>query len=62
MANRVDPDQKLRSAASNLGYTVCKGLSVPILRVITILTDDSHETLDLIFSEKKEIRMSSATS
>ena len=42
----ADPDQRLRSAASDLDqhclqrpiwvYTICKGLSVPILRDITI--------------------------
>ena len=36
MANSVDPDQTPRSAASDLGLTVCKGLSFPILRVITV--------------------------
>ena len=46
MANSVDPDQMPLSAASDLGlhsfqrpiwvYTVFKGLSVSILRVITV--------------------------
>ena len=35
MANSVDPDQMLHSAASDLGPH-CKGLSVPILTVIMI--------------------------
>ena len=37
MANSVDPDQTPRFAASVLGLPVCKGLSVPIFRVITVL-------------------------
>ena len=41
MANSVDPDQMLHSAASDLGLIVCKCLcvvcvSVLILRVITV--------------------------
>ena len=36
MANSVDPDQMPRFVASDLGQTVCKGLSVPILRVIMV--------------------------
>ena len=36
MVNSVDPDQTLHSAASDLVYTVCSGLSVPIFRVIMV--------------------------
>ena len=36
MANSVDPDQMPHSAHLIWVYTVCKGLSVPILWVITI--------------------------
>ena len=37
MANSVDHDQIMHSAASDVAVnTVCAGLSVPILRVITI--------------------------
>ena len=45
MANSVDPDQTLRSAASDLtlgsaasdlGLHICKGLSIPILSVIMV--------------------------
>ena len=37
MANSVDPDQMLHSVVSDLGLHVCKGLSVPIFRVIMVL-------------------------
>ena len=36
MAYSVDPDQMLHSESLILVYTVCSGLSVPILRVITV--------------------------
>ena len=36
MANSVDPDQMQNSACLIWVYTVCKGLSVPVLRVITV--------------------------
>ena len=36
MASSVDPDQTPQNAASDLVYTVCSGLTVPILRVITV--------------------------
>ena len=38
MTNSVDPDQTQRTAASDIVYTVWKGLSVPFLRVITVIT------------------------
>ena len=38
MANSVDHDQMLHSAVAHLVYTVCKGLSVPILRVIMVVS------------------------
>ena len=36
MANNVDPDQMLHSVAFHLGLLCLQGLSVPILRVITV--------------------------
>ena len=39
MANSVDPDQMPCSAVSDLGLSVCKGLSVPKLRVIMVNWD-----------------------
>ena len=38
MANSVDPDQTSHSVAADVVFTVCKGLSVPILRVIMWFT------------------------
>ena len=50
MANNVDPDQMLHSAASDLCLHFCKGISVPILRVIMVIflwtctpKDDSNQ-------------------
>ena len=37
MANSVDFDQMLHPAASDLGLHFCLGLSVPILRVVTVV-------------------------
>ena len=37
MANSVDTDQKPRSAASDLGHTVCSGLFVRIRRGSTVI-------------------------
>ena len=43
MANTIDLDQTPRTAVSDLGVTVCKGLSVPILRVINyFITSNKH--------------------
>ena len=36
MANSVDPDQMLHSAASDLGLHCFSGLSVPIFRVMMV--------------------------
>ena len=39
MANSVDTDQIPHCVASDLGlYTICKGLSVPFLRVIMVIS------------------------
>ena len=37
MANSVDPDQMLHSAASDLGLHCLERPTVPILRVITVV-------------------------
>ena len=37
MANSLDPDQMPHSTASDLDLHRCKGLSVPLLRVIMVL-------------------------
>ena len=47
MANNIDPDQKLLSAASNWICTVCSGVSVPILRLITVMSSFTNEYIVL---------------
>ena len=46
VANSIDPDQMLHSAASDLGLHVCKGLSVPLLRVNVVTLKASLLTFD----------------
>ena len=46
MANSVDPDQTPRSAASDLSLHCLQGLSVPVLRVITVYILEGNEGPD----------------
>ena len=51
MANNVDPDQMLHSVVSDLVYTICKGLSVPVHRVIRVVKVDMFKFLDKYYKE-----------
>ena len=59
MENSVDPDQMPHSAATDLGLHSCKDLSVPILRVIMVVKQESlllHVTCHL---RDENVRLSS---
>ena len=47
MANSVDPDQMLHSAASDLGLHSLQKLSFPILRIITVFLKDFPVILNI---------------
>ena len=52
MANSVDADQTLRSAASNLGLHCLKGLSVPVFRITYLYPDIVLITIQFMALDK----------